>query len=243
MIHLRKFENEAAYEAATLNIPSVSVIEEDHGVKYDNEEAPSGPDANGHEYVDLGLPSGKLWSTVNIGADVPTGYGNFYTWGSTAHGGNSVCNWAHTPFNGGEDNYDEYAWYAEKAYAVDSNNVLLESVDIAHIEFGGDWRTPTRADFMELANNTTIRQEYDQETEVNGLLFIGRNNNSIFIPCNGLRNGDYDEDVNNWMCLWSSSSNPELPECAFVWGGDSSFYEDQQSRYYGCAIRPILYKK
>lgn len=32
---------------------------------------------DGHEYVDLGLPSGKLWSTMNFGAKVPEDYGTY----------------------------------------------------------------------------------------------------------------------------------------------------------------------
>ena len=31
-----------------------------------------------HEYVDLGLPSGTLWATTNLGADVPEEYGFYY---------------------------------------------------------------------------------------------------------------------------------------------------------------------
>ena len=36
---------------------------------------------NGHEYVDLGLPSGTLWATCNVGADTPEGYGDYFAWG------------------------------------------------------------------------------------------------------------------------------------------------------------------
>ena len=52
--------------------------------KHDNKIA-------GHEYVDLGLPSGLKWATCNVGANSPEEYGNllnFYdacdaTWGGT----------------------------------------------------------------------------------------------------------------------------------------------------------------
>ena len=44
----------------------------------------AGAKANEHEYVDLGLPSGTLWATCNIGADSPEGFGNYYAWGETA---------------------------------------------------------------------------------------------------------------------------------------------------------------
>ena len=33
---------------------------------------------NGHGYVDLGLPSGTMWATCNVGADTPKDYGNLY---------------------------------------------------------------------------------------------------------------------------------------------------------------------
>ena len=46
---------------------------------------------NGHNYVDLGLPSGTLWATCNVGADTPEGYGNYYAWGETET--KEVYNW------------------------------------------------------------------------------------------------------------------------------------------------------
>lgn len=35
---------------------------------------------DGHEYVDLGLPSGTKWATVNVGAENMTEYGDYYNW-------------------------------------------------------------------------------------------------------------------------------------------------------------------
>lgn len=34
-----------------------------------------------YEYVDLGLPSGTLWATCNVGASKPEEYGNYFAWG------------------------------------------------------------------------------------------------------------------------------------------------------------------
>ena len=36
-----------------------------------------------HEYVDLGLPSGLLWATCNVGADSPEDYGDYFAWAET----------------------------------------------------------------------------------------------------------------------------------------------------------------
>lgn len=38
------------------------------------------PSIGNHDYVDLGLPSGKLWSTKNYGASSTTGYGTHVSW-------------------------------------------------------------------------------------------------------------------------------------------------------------------
>ena len=37
----------------------------------------------GHACVDLGLPSGLLWATCNVGANTPEGYGDYFAWGET----------------------------------------------------------------------------------------------------------------------------------------------------------------
>jgi len=47
---------------------------------------------NGHEYVDLGLPSGLLWATTNVGADEPGDAGNFAPWSET--------DWANSAWQG-----------------------------------------------------------------------------------------------------------------------------------------------
>lgn len=39
--------------------------------------------AQWHEYVDLGLPSGTLCATCNVGATKPEEYGDYFAWGKT----------------------------------------------------------------------------------------------------------------------------------------------------------------
>ncbi len=45
--------------------------------------SPSKPDGviGGYEYVDLGLPSGTLWATYNVGATSPYEKGQYFAWG------------------------------------------------------------------------------------------------------------------------------------------------------------------
>ena len=48
--------------------------------------------SQGHEWVDLGLPSGTLWATMNIGASSPEEYGDYFAWGETQP--KEVYNWS-----------------------------------------------------------------------------------------------------------------------------------------------------
>lgn len=45
---------------------------------------------SGHDYVDLGLPSGTLWATCNVGANKSQDYGGFFSWDN---GNKVVSNW------------------------------------------------------------------------------------------------------------------------------------------------------
>ena len=59
------------------------------------DDEPENPDT--HEWVDLGLPSGTLWATCNVGADSPEEYGDYFAWGETVPKSNY--------------NLETYKWY------------------------------------------------------------------------------------------------------------------------------------
>ena len=134
------------------------------------------------EYVDLGLPSGNLWATCNLGASSPEAYGDYYAWGETK------------PKQ--EYTYPNHKWYKEGApslgftkYNNEDGKLTLEDEDDAVIQkLGNGWRTPTLADFRELTNQklTTIKK-----TTLNGVagyqITSKKNGKSIFIPCAGFK--------------------------------------------------------
>lgn len=133
-------------------------------------------------YVDLGLPSGNLWATCNLGASSPEAYGDYYAWGETK------------PKQ--EYTYPNHKWYKEGApslgftkYNNEDGKLTLEDEDDAVIQnLGNGWRTPTLADFRELTNKklTTIKK-----TTLNGVagyqITSKKNGKSIFIPCAGFK--------------------------------------------------------
>lgn len=134
------------------------------------------------EYVDLGLPSGNLWATCNLGASSPEAYGDYYAWGEVE------------PKQ--EYTYPNHKWYKEGApslgftkYNNEDGKLTLEDEDDAVIQkLGNGWRTPTLADFRELTNQklTTIKK-----TTLNGVagyqITSKKNKKSIFIPFAGFK--------------------------------------------------------
>jgi len=130
-----------------------------------------------HEYVDLGLPSGTLWATCNVGAKKSYQYGHYICWGET----DQKSNYSLT--GGKFYNYDLSTLKAEGV--IDSHNNLTAEYDAATVLWGDDWRMPTTDEFDELIKYTT--QSWVEENGTNGVLFTSKKNkNSIFLPCSGM---------------------------------------------------------
>jgi len=148
---------------------------------------------NGHGYVDLGLPSGTLWATCNIGSDTPEGYGDYFAWGETA---------PKETYN--IDNYRYFDGSSLTKYTGFDNLTVLEaSDDAAVVNWGAGWRMPTQMEMNELFNNCTHKKT--AMNGVSGLLFTGPNGNSIFLPATG---GRYNSDLyyaGSCCYYWSSS--------------------------------------
>lgn len=113
-------------------------------------------EANGHEYVDLELPSGVKWATMNVGAISPDQYGDYFAWSETEprYLDKSQNNYYSMTFGG---------WKSEHSYgysAFDTPSYSEATLDALHDaasqNWGGNWRTPTKEEFIELNNNCTL---------------------------------------------------------------------------------------
>ena len=96
---------------------------------------------NGHKFVDLGLPSGTLWATCNVGATSPEQAGLYFAFGETT-------GYTAEQVKSGERAFDDESY---TAYSV-SDNLTLEQ-DAAHVHMCGKWRMPTKKDWWELLDN------------------------------------------------------------------------------------------
>lgn len=172
--------------------------------------------------VDLGLPSGILWATYNIGAHVPEEYGDYFAWGETLPKNRySWDNYQHC--NGSSKTLTKYCCNSSIGYNGFTDNliVLLPEDDAATANWGSEWRMATKEEWQELMNGTT--HVWTTWNGVNGWLFTAPNNNCLFLPAAG----GYDVQPNmvgSYCGYWSSTQTTDAPYtnyngCAYILSG------------------------
>ena len=191
------------------------------------------------DYVDLGLPSGTLWATCNVGADTPEGYGDHFAWGETEP--KNVYNWSTYQFSNGGDGWNTLTKYCtDSSYGyngyTDNLTFLLPEDDAATANWGAGWRMPTEGEWQELYDNTT--STWTTQNGVSGRLFTASNGNSIFLPAAGYRSGN---NLNNGTVdYWSNTLYQSTQSRAweFYSVSDNSFMYDAR-RTLGLSIRAV----
>ena len=212
---------------------------------YSNSSTPKVLSFTQHEYVDLGLPSGLLWATCNLGANAPEDYGDYFAWGETQP--KTIYYWSTYQYcNGSENTLTKYCFDASYGYNGFTDNLTtLESMDdAATANWGNGWRMPTSAEWQELYWNTTVI--WTTQNGVNGYLFTADNGNSLFLPAAGYRSGsslyDAGSDGDYWSSSLASSLDTDSPSDAWYYYFDSDIYymiSHWDYRYSGRSVRPV----
>ena len=181
---------------------------------------------NWHRYVDLGLPSGLLWATCNIGASEPWERGLYFSWGNA---------------DGHGSGYD----FCETEYPTTPGASLTDNIpvnakyDAARANLGGGWRMPTKDEFKELYYNCT--SEWTAQNGVNGRLFTSKiNGNSVFLPAAGFYYGtslDYD---GTYGYYWSSSFYLQCTAYDLTFGNYGVGPKNYNSSFFGFPVRAVL---
>ena len=151
-----------------------------------------GADGKEYQVVDLGLNSGNLWATCNLGATSPEQSGSFYAWGETQP--KTKFGWETYTLAGGEvKTLKKYC--TDKDYGTPDQIAYLEKIDdAAYVTLGKDWMIPEKKDFNELMTKKNCDVKWCKLNGVGGFLFTsvrkGYEGNSIFIPLAGMN--DYE---------------------------------------------------
>ena len=151
------------------------------------------------EWVDLGLPSGLLWYSVNLGATSPEGYGNYYAWGETST--KSDYSWSTYAYGRGYYQLTKYCGNSSHGLNgfTDNLTTLQAADDAATVVLGRGARIPTIAEWQELVENTS--SEWMTLNGVYCLKLTASNGNSLFLPAAGYWEG----------------SEPYRGECGYYW--------------------------
>ena len=190
------------------------------------------PDSLHPHMIDLGLPSGTLWSCCNLGASKPEAYGDYYAWGET-----------HTKNRYSSDNYAYYDGEHAECIFIGADIAGTE-YDAATANWGSPWRMPTLDQFLELVNNTNYSADYH-----NGIYcweFAGKNGASIILPAAGqvtdslFPSSDVDYTMGfYWTSVYDGGSYSAC--CSkFFWNiPKESWFNEPQTRFLGCSVRPV----
>ena len=216
----------------------------DHGLAYGEEQSFTTLDNGGgggddHAYVDLGLPSGLLWATCNIGAENPEDYGDYFAWGETQP--KDYYDWDTYQYcNGSNNTLTKYCNNSSYGYNgfTDNLTALLPEDDAATAKWGEGWRMPTKEEFQELYNNTA--SDWTTQNGVNGWLFTASNGNSLFLPAAGYRDTNDLYHAGSHCYYWSSSLDTLRPSYAFGIDFNSLYYSMYSNgRLSGQSVRPV----
>lgn len=173
---------------------------------------PCDPDGSiaGYDYVDLGLPSGTLWATYNVGTTSPCEIGSYFAWGEV-------------------EPRDYFEWinykYWIKCVVDPEKGIYYDLVDIgkeiygteydaaAH-QWGNGWRMPNDRESYELRMYCWHR--WTEENGVMGTRVYGPNQHSIFLPACGYGKWYTDPQLIGIQGgYWTGFDEPEVTFCGY----------------------------
>ena len=205
------------------------------------------PKFENHEYVDLGLPSGTLWATCNIGANKPEEYGDYFAWGETEQKEIYSTMWKNYKWRKDEKmiKYDD---------AVDNKAELDAEDDVASVKWSSSWRTPSIDEIKELLNSDYTTTELATQNEVYGLKITSKKNGkTLFFPACGYYSNESIGGVGAGGGYWSRSLGTEFDGFAYSMefpnpdfqadGTPRTEYYRKALRVLGYNVRPVLYLK
>ena len=189
----------------------------------------------GEEVVDLGLPSGLKWRSMNVGASKPEDYGDYFAWGETSPKSSySSSNYKYKATDYG-DGMIVYAKYDSTPIHGDGKTVLEPEDDAASVNLGNGWRTPTFNEFKELRENCTWK--WTTRNGVNGMLVTGPNGKSIFLPGGGWYTNTTLTGKTTYGSYWTATGSGDIAHAVDFANG----YVDKAvlARSDGRSVRPV----
>ena len=178
-----------------------------------------------HEWVDLGLPSGTLWATCNVGASCPEEYGDYFAWGETKPKTN----------------------YSSSSYSfTDNPSELLSEDDAATANWGNGWLMPSKEQMDELISSENTTTIWTQQNGVNGRLITSKKNSkTLFLPAAGFYSDttlNYAGSYGDYWLRSAYNANSDRANDLFFQLGTIYTRENVGVRSGGQSVRPVRVK-
>lgn len=193
---------------------------------------------SGHEWVDLGLPSGTLWATCNVGASSPEETGDYFAWGETKP--KDYYEWGTYKFYNADDYTVKKYCTMIKFGTIDNKKELDPQDDAATANWGSSWRTPSVTQFEELFNSHYCTCESYTINGVKGRLITSKKNGaSIFLPLSGIH---YSYGFENgigafWTRTIAVGNDREAFHFTILYGYNNG--KSDSERCSGNSVRPV----
>ena len=189
------------------------------------------PTSEASDGIDLGLPSGNLWATYNVGATKESDSGIYVAWGELESKNEySKSNYAY--LNESDTKHGGYS-------LVLGNNIAKTKYDVATQRWKGNWQMPTDSDMRELRDYCRWSPETVNNTS--GYRLTGPNGNSIFLPMSGSYNGN--NFISNEGIYWASTmylfANEYQNGYTLTFSDNTGYEVSRYSRKNGCTVRPV----
>ena len=183
------------------------------------------------EAIDLGLPSGTLWASWNVGASKPEESGDYYAWGETEYKQDNCTVSTYSFCTDGDKNT-----------CVSLGDIAGTQYDVAHVKWGDRWTIPTIEQAQELLDYCNF--VWTKRNSVSGFNVIGQNGNTIFIPASGCRHGGTHQNdgvgIDLWLSKESETYNYGAAEMTSNHYGNKPEIHQNMSRYLGLFVRPVI---
>lgn len=213
----------------------------------------------------MGLPSGVMWSPVNIDVERPSGFAespfqydcSFFSWGNV-DGHNPTGPTSFSPWNWGSVNGQE-PWYDGQVYGNTPGNTLTgnipvgEEFDAARLNLGAPWRIPTRAEFIELFENVIYINADGTEIDISqtnklvvlngtvGLYLQSKINGArLFFACSGYGAGTTRLDRGTYGFYWSSTWDSARNARRLRFNSSGVDPQNFDLRSCGFPVRPVM---
>ena len=206
-------------------------------------------ESDSHEYVDLGLPSGTLWATCNVGASKPEECGYYFAWGETTGyiaSDNHDFSWTNYKWCSGTNDDGGYYYYdmltkyctSSRRGIVDNKTVLDPEDDAATVNWGKNWCMPSVDQLKELNNSSYTTIALTTQKGIEGLLIRSKKNGkTLFLPITGWGPNNHVECGMYWTRSLFTNFNGDAYNLVFSSGGMN--FSGDDSRCSGHPIRPV----